>query len=120
MLDRRLSRLPRRVHQVLSAAPLHLIPSELRILGPDLNVLMGSLQFWTVVLIAQRAPEVAAAERLVQCLGRRTGAVPSVNVLHKTVSRVRRRLGGLGELIVTVRGRGYRYEGEGLVTETVI
>lgn len=120
VLDRRLARLPRRVHDVLWAAPLRLVPAELRVMGPELNVLMGSRQFWTVVLIIERAPEVATVERLAQHLGRRTGTTPSVNVLHKTVSRVRRRLGCLGELIVTVRGVGYRYEGTGLVTDTVL
>lgn len=115
LLERRLLDASSVHSEIVRAGPLALLPDEHRVEGPGLSIVLGQAQFLALRLITDWEPEVTPLGWLTSQMRERLARPVSRNSMHKTVSRLRKRLGRLEALVVTVRGRGYRFDPRGYV-----
>ncbi|MCF3975084.1 response regulator transcription factor [Paracoccus salsus] len=93
------------------AGPLAYDPASMQIKLDDRNVDLTTKEREVLVMLMRNKGKVLARERLLNSVWG-MDSDPLTNVVDVTVSRIRRKLGPAGGMIVTIRNYGYRMDGE--------
>lgn len=95
--------------RLLRVGPLCFDPASMRLMLDDVELDLSTKERDVLVLLMRNAGRVCARERLLNAVWG-LEADPLTNVVDVTVSRIRRKLPQMAEMITTIRNYGYRLD----------
>jgi two-component system, OmpR family, response regulator len=100
---------PSTADQDLTVGPLTFCHGSMRLLLEGIEVDLSVKERAVLTVLMRNARRVIARERLLNTVWG-LDADPLTNVVDVTISRIRRKLGEIGNAITTIRGYGYRLD----------